>query len=146
MSATCPHADAGCNFPESECSGHCLVESGLRKRQDPPGYLTIVYRITHPGQPRALLEQAEWSAASHTHAIHERDQLQAENKLLKATQYGSGRLQELRDVRDKLQARLDAANQACNEMAIELEKVRRERDHWYARLLAEVGKRNKSIN
>ena len=38
-------------------------------------YLTIVYRITEPKQPRALLEQAEWSAASHTHAIQERDRL-----------------------------------------------------------------------
>lgn len=40
-------------------------------------YLTIVYRITEPRQPRALLEQAEWSAASHTHAIQERDRLLA---------------------------------------------------------------------
>ena len=38
-------------------------------------YLTIIYRITHPGQPKALLEQAEWSAASHSHAIRERDLL-----------------------------------------------------------------------
>lgn len=38
-------------------------------------YLTIVYRITEPRQPRALLEQSEWSAASHTHAIQERDRL-----------------------------------------------------------------------
>lgn len=74
----CPHAASGCNYPEGDCPGHCLVDNGLRKRQDPPAYLTIVYRITHPGQPRALLEQAEWSAASHTHAIHERDQLHAE--------------------------------------------------------------------
>ena len=140
----CPHAASGCNYPEGDCPGHCLVDNGLRKRQDPPGYLTIVYRITHPSQPRALLEQAEWSAASHTHAIHERDQLQAENKLLKATQYGSGRLQELRDQRDQLQDRLDATNEAANELAAALGNTRRERDHWYARLLAEVGKRNKS--
>ena len=74
----CPHAASGCNYPEGDCPGHCLVDNGLRKRQDTPAYLTIVYRITHPGQPRALLEQAEWSAASHTHAIHQRDQLHAE--------------------------------------------------------------------
>ena len=80
-----------------------------------PAYLTIVYRITHPGQPRALLEQAEWSAASHTHAIQERDELQA---------------------------KLAATEKACNELAIELENVRRERDHWHARLLGEINKRN----
>ena len=74
----CPHGASGCNYPEAQCPGHCLVDNGLRQRQDPPAYLTIVYRITHPGQPRALLEQAEWSAASHTHAIHERDQLHDE--------------------------------------------------------------------
>ena len=76
----CPHAASGCNYPEGDCPGHCHFtgDDSLRKRQDPPAYLTIVYRITHPKQPRALLEQAEWSAASHTHAIHERDQLHAD--------------------------------------------------------------------
>ena len=42
-----------------------------------------------------------------------------------------------------MKARLEAINKAANELARELEKVRRERDHWHARLLAEVGKRNK---
>ena len=46
-------------------------------------YLTIVYRITEPCQPRALLDQAEWSASSHTHAIHDRDRLQQENEQLR---------------------------------------------------------------
>lgn len=109
----CKHAASGCGYPEGECAGLCMPET----------YLTIVYRVTHPKQPRALLEQAEWSAASHSHAIHERDQLQAE--------------------RDRLQRQLDATNKACNELAIELEKVRRERDHWHARLTHEVNKRNK---
>jgi hypothetical protein len=63
----CQHAASGCNYPEGECAGSCQA-----------AYLTIVYRITHPKQPRALLEQAEWSAASHTHAIHERDRLHAD--------------------------------------------------------------------
>lgn len=74
----CPHAARGCNYPEGQCPGHCLVDNGLRQRQDPPAYLTIVYRITEPRQPRALLDQAEWSAASHTHAIQDRDRLHAE--------------------------------------------------------------------
>ena len=82
-----------------------------------PAYITIVYRITHPAQPRALLEQAEWSAASHTHAIQERDQLQG---------------------------RLDAANKARNELAAHVDDLLKQRDHWYARLLAEVNKRNKT--
>lgn len=103
----CKHAASGCGYPEGECAGLCMPET----------YLTIVYRVTHPKQPRALLEQAEWSAASHSHAI---------------------------DERDRLQAKLDATNKACNELAIELEKVRRERDHWHARLTAEVSKKNKT--
>lgn len=72
----CPHAASGCNYPEGQCPGHCHypADDGLCE----PAYLTIVYRITEPRQPRALLEQAEWSAASHSHAIHERDQLAAE--------------------------------------------------------------------
>lgn len=45
-------------------------------------YLTIVYRITHPSQPKALLEQAEWSAASHSHAIHDRDRLEGQRDIL----------------------------------------------------------------
>lgn len=64
----CKHAASGCGYPEGECLGLCM----------PATYLTIVYRITEPRQPRALLEQAEWSASSHSHAIHERDQLAAE--------------------------------------------------------------------
>lgn len=64
----CQHAASGCDYPASECAGACMPET----------FLTIVYHITHPKQPRALLEQAEWSASSHTHAIHERDQLHAE--------------------------------------------------------------------
>lgn len=64
----CQHAASGCGYPVGECAGLCM----------PATYLTIVYRITEPRQPRALLEQAEWSASSHSHAIHERDQLAAE--------------------------------------------------------------------
>lgn len=37
----------------------------------------------------------------------QRDELLAENKMLKATQYGSGRLQELRDQRDELLTALE---------------------------------------
>lgn len=74
---TCPHAASGCNYPEGDCPGTCLVAK--------QHYLTIVYRITEPRQARALLEHAEWSAASHTHAIHERDRVQAQrDELLEA--------------------------------------------------------------
>ena len=68
----CKHAAEGCNYPEGDCPGLCM--SGT--------YLTIVYNIVHPEQPRALLEQADWSAASHTHAIHDRDVLQEEHDRL----------------------------------------------------------------
>ena len=80
MSKPCQHAASGCNYPEAQCPGHCHFpgDDSLRQRQTQPAYLTIVYRITEPRQPRALLDQAEWSAASHTHAIQERDRLHAE--------------------------------------------------------------------
>lgn len=55
-------------------------------------YLTIVYRITHPSQPKALLEQAEWSAASYSHAMHERDEFMA------ALQYAVKQVPDLLDV------------------------------------------------
>lgn len=74
---TCQHASSGCNYPQGECSGACLASS-TQRRPAAPHYLTIVYRITEPQQPRALLEHAEWRAASHTHAIQERDSLSAE--------------------------------------------------------------------
>ena len=125
----CPHAASGCDYPAGEYSGRCTS-----KRAEILQLADLLEKGHH------LFHAERKKVGAHLRRLHD------ENKLLKATQYGSGRLQELRDVRDKLQARLDAANQACNEMAIELEKVRRERDHWYARLLAEVGKRNKSIN
>lgn len=74
---TCQHAASGCNYPQGECSGACLADKPQRRAAN-PHYLTIVYRITEPQQPRALLEHTEWRAASHTHAIQERDQLHAE--------------------------------------------------------------------
>ena len=39
----------------------------------------------------------------------------------------------------RLHAQLDAANKACNDLAIELERVGKERDYWHSRLLAEAG-------
>lgn len=54
------------------------------------------------------------------HAVEQqRDELQAENKLLKATQYGSGRLQELRDVRDKLHAENEDFRATCDHLTRE---------------------------
>lgn len=29
----CPHAAKGCNYPEGDCPGHCLVDNGLRQHQ-----------------------------------------------------------------------------------------------------------------
>lgn len=57
-----------------------------------PQYLTIVYRITDQDQPRKLLEQSEWSAASHSHAMHERDEFMA------ALQYAVKQVPDLLDV------------------------------------------------
>jgi hypothetical protein len=31
----CPHASKGCNYPEAQCDGHCLVDNGLRKPAAP---------------------------------------------------------------------------------------------------------------
>lgn len=45
---------------------------------------------------------------------------------------------------DKMQAQLDAANKACNELAAHVDDLLKQRDHWHSRLLAEVGKRNKT--
>lgn len=115
---TCPHITAGCNYPEGECSGACLVgvrqaEPCATQRQSAaPQYLTIVYRITHPGQTRALLAQAEWSAASHTHAIHERDRLTAElndvqdqrREAFRAIERLNDELGQAREQRDELLA------------------------------------------
>lgn len=39
----------------------------------------------------------------------------------------------------RLHAQLTAANKACNDLAIKLEQVGKERDYWHARLLAEAG-------
>lgn len=48
-------------------------------------YLTIIYRITHQGQAKELLERADWSAASHSHAIRARDLMEAQrDELLEA--------------------------------------------------------------
>ena len=59
-------------------------------------------------QPKALkladLIDANLAGAGDAEISAELRRLHDENKLLKAAQYGSGRLQELRDVRDKLHA------------------------------------------
>lgn len=44
----------------------------------------------------------------------------------------------------RLQAQLDAANKACNELSAALADMKRQRDHWHARLTAEVLDRNKT--
>ena len=46
--------------------------------KQPESYLTIVYRITHPRPGRDLLEHGERLAYSHTHAIHDLDQMRSE--------------------------------------------------------------------
>lgn len=42
----------------------------------------------------------------------------------------------------RLHAQLAAANKACNEMALALDRTSKERDYWHARLLAEVNRWN----
>lgn len=86
---TCPYITSGCNYPEGDCSGACLTAK--------QHYLTIVYRITDKRQARAQLEQAEWSACSHTHAIRERDQMQAQrDELLEALKLAMPALESMR--------------------------------------------------
>ena len=64
--------------------------------------------MTNEQQPEALrlagILGDHYFYADTNEAAAELRRLHDENKLLKATQYGSGRLQELRDVRDKLHA------------------------------------------
>ena len=87
-------------------------------------YLTIVYRITHPGQPKALLDQAEWSAASHTHAIRERDHLQSQrDELLHARQVLGAENIALKAQRDDLLAALQACDEAVRSI-VESEIIR----------------------
>ena len=52
-------------------------------------------------------------AAAELRSLHD------ENKLLKATQYGSGRLQELRNVRDKLYAENEDFRATCDHLTRE---------------------------
>ena len=81
-------------------------------------YLTIVYRITHPDQPKALLDQAEWSAASHTHAIRERNHLQSQrDELLHARQVLGAENIALKAQRDDLLAALQACDEAMSYMS-----------------------------
>jgi hypothetical protein len=45
----------------------------------------------------------------------------------------------------QLQAQLEVANKACNELAAALDDMRRQRDYWHARLTAEVLDRSKTL-
>lgn len=42
----------------------------------------------------------------------------------------------------RLAAEVKSMHKACNEMALALERTGKERDHWHARLLAEVNRWN----
>lgn len=49
-------------------------------------YLTLVFKQPISDDVRAVLERAEWTAASHSHVMHERDALEAELAQLRAQQ------------------------------------------------------------
>lgn len=127
----CPHAASGCGYPQGECSGACLADKP-KHQPAAPQYLTVVYRITEPGQPRALLEHADWTASSHTHAIRERDRLHAElndvqdqrreafraierlnDELGQAREQRDGLLSALRMARNNIQADRDVLLECC---------------------------------
>ena len=108
---TCKHAANGCGYPQGECSGACMTEQ-VRESQrliratvaKAPRYLTVVYKITEPGQPREILERNDWTASSHTHVIRERDRAEAE--LGKLTEQRDELLKVLRMARANIAANL----------------------------------------
>ena len=89
--------------------------------------------MTNAHQPKALRLAASlelcWGdsrldeAAAELRRLHaveqQRDELLAENKLLQAAGYGSGRLQSLRDVRDKLHAENEDFRATCDHLTRE---------------------------
>ena len=67
----CPHAAAGCNYPEGDCPGHCLVDNGLRQHRSEALRLADSYEAT--------------GLSGHIKAAAELRRLYAENEDFRAT-------------------------------------------------------------
>ena len=127
MSKPCQHAASGCDYPAGECAGHCASNQA-----------EILHLADLLEQGRHLFHAERKEVGAALKSLHAKNV-----ELSTALGHATERALVHKQRADQLQARFDATTKACNELAIELENVRRERDHWHARLLAEVGKRNK---
>lgn len=67
----CPFAAKGCNYPEGDCPGHCLVDNGLRQHQSEALRLADSYEAT--------------GLSGHIKAAAELRRLHAENEDFRAT-------------------------------------------------------------
>ena len=62
----CPHAAAGCNYPEGDCPGHCLVDNGLRQHRSEALRLADSYEATGlSGHIKAAAELRRLHALNH---------------------------------------------------------------------------------
>ena len=122
---TCTHASAGCDYPASECA-MSKQPAALHYAEVLEGFYLGLGRLDATG------------AAAELRRLH------AENAELTARlAHATERALIHKERADKLQTHLDTANKACSELAAQVDDLLKQRDHWHARLLAEVGKHNK---